>query len=120
MLCNILFHLENTYYKYLQGGIDSGFRKRTNSTSEQTKAKDGVTLFQIRGTNELNTRAVEVIGRAASLNSNDVFLMQTPEKAFVWEGSVSYLLQIIKMLMLMNVNEYKKVFLNCSSVCYAA
>lgn len=70
-----------------KGGIDSGFRKRTNSTSEQTKAQEGVILFQIRGTNELNTRAVEVIGRAASLNSNDVFLMKTPKKAFIWEGS---------------------------------
>ncbi|XP_066925925.1 gelsolin, cytoplasmic-like [Clytia hemisphaerica] len=70
-----------------KGGIDSGFRKRSDSESEKTKAKDGVILFQIRGTTELNTRAVEVTGRAASLNSNDVFLMKTPDKAFVWEGS---------------------------------
>ena len=48
-----------------------------------------VKLFQIRGTTELNTRAVEVNARAASLNSNDVFLVKSPEKAFIWEGSVS-------------------------------
>lgn len=71
----------------MKGGIESGFRKRSNSQSEQSKVAEGVQLFHIRGTTEFNTRAVEVIGRAASLNSNDVFLLRTEEKAFMWEGS---------------------------------
>lgn len=76
-------------HELFQGGVDSGFRKRQPSESERRAARD-VHLFHIRGTSELNTRAVEVIARAASLNSNDVFLMKTPDKAFIWEGSVRF------------------------------
>ncbi|XP_065059180.1 advillin-like [Rhopilema esculentum] len=68
----------------LKGGMDSGFKSR--KASENSRAKENVNLFQIKGTSELNTRAVEVTARAASLNSNDVFLLKAPQKAFVWEG----------------------------------
>ncbi|XP_065668513.1 advillin isoform X2 [Hydra vulgaris] len=72
----------------MKGGFQSGFNrrnKRANSYSE-TKAQPGVKLFQIRGTTNLNTRAIEVNARAASLNSNDVFLMKTLGNAYIWEG----------------------------------
>eukprot|EP00794_Sanderia_malayensis_P007449 gene7449-8271_t len=68
----------------LKGGMDSGFKSRRRGSS--SKAKEDVHLFQIKGTSEINTRAVEVTARAASLNSNDVFLLKSPKKAFVWEG----------------------------------
>ena len=70
-----------------KGGVEGAFSSRSASEIENRKAPEGVFLYHIKGTNEINTRAVEVTARAASLNSNDVFLMKTPDKSFVWEGS---------------------------------
>ncbi|XP_028289758.1 villin-1 isoform X2 [Gouania willdenowi] len=46
----------------------------------------GARLFQVRGTSELNTKATEVIARASSLNTNDVFLLKTDHMCFLWYG----------------------------------
>ncbi|XP_077409856.1 villin-1 isoform X2 [Vanacampus margaritifer] len=46
----------------------------------------GPRLFQVRGTNELNTKATEVQARASSLNSNDVFLLKTDHSCYLWYG----------------------------------
>ncbi|XP_037312079.2 villin-1 isoform X3 [Pungitius pungitius] len=46
----------------------------------------GPRLFQVRGTNELNTKATEVPARASSLNSNDVFVLQTHHVCNLWYG----------------------------------
>ncbi|XP_041362840.1 advillin-like [Gigantopelta aegis] len=43
-------------------------------------------LYHIRGTNAVNTRAIEVPARAASLNSNDVFVVDSSEGVFFWIG----------------------------------
>uniref|UniRef100_A0A4W4GZ12 HP domain-containing protein n=1 Tax=Electrophorus electricus TaxID=8005 RepID=A0A4W4GZ12_ELEEL len=43
-------------------------------------------LFQVRGTNEANTKATEVPARASSLNSNDVFLLKTGDLTYMWYG----------------------------------
>ncbi|CAN9506309.1 unnamed protein product [Ophioblennius macclurei] len=43
-------------------------------------------LFQVRGTNEFNTKAFEVPGRASSLNSNDVFILKTERLCYLWYG----------------------------------
>ncbi|XP_038149535.1 villin-1 isoform X1 [Cyprinodon tularosa] len=43
-------------------------------------------LFQVRGTSELNTKAIEVPARASCLNSNDVFLLKTSQKCYLWYG----------------------------------
>lgn len=48
----------------------------------------GARLFQVRGTNELNTKATEVQARASSLNSNDVFLLKTDHVCYLWYGKV--------------------------------
>ncbi|KAM6977670.1 advillin [Aplochiton taeniatus] len=45
-----------------------------------------VRLFQVRGTNVLNTRATEVPARASSLNTNDVFLLQNNSMCYMWYG----------------------------------
>lgn len=45
-------------------------------------------LFQVRGTDEMNTKATEVPARAASLNSNDVFLLKTLRVCYLWYGKV--------------------------------
>uniref|UniRef100_A0A3B5A530 Villin like n=1 Tax=Stegastes partitus TaxID=144197 RepID=A0A3B5A530_9TELE len=46
----------------------------------------GARLFQVRGTSELNTKATEVPARASSLNTNDVFLLKTDTKCYLWYG----------------------------------
>uniref|UniRef100_A0A8C2CKP8 Villin-like n=1 Tax=Cyprinus carpio TaxID=7962 RepID=A0A8C2CKP8_CYPCA len=46
----------------------------------------GARLFQVRGTHEMNTKATEVPTRAASLNTNDVFLLKTHQNVFLWYG----------------------------------
>nr|XP_040023598.1 villin-1 isoform X2 [Gasterosteus aculeatus aculeatus] len=46
----------------------------------------GPRLFQVRGTNELNTKATEVPSRASSLNTNDVFVLQTDHVCNLWYG----------------------------------
>ncbi|XP_061470969.1 advillin isoform X2 [Rhineura floridana] len=48
-----------------------------------------VRLFQIRGTDSSNTKAVEVPAFAAFLNSNDVFLLKTQTDHYLWYGKGS-------------------------------
>nr|CAB3267612.1 villin-1 [Phallusia mammillata] len=43
-------------------------------------------LFQVRGTSEFNTKAIEVPVKSSSLNSNDVFLFKTPNAMWMWCG----------------------------------
>lgn len=51
-----------------------------------TNPDTGPRLFQVKGTSELNTKATEVKARAASLNSNDVFLLKTDRACYLWYG----------------------------------
>ncbi|XP_074258914.1 advillin isoform X1 [Saimiri boliviensis] len=48
-----------------------------------------VRLFQIRGNDKSNTKAVEVPAFASSLNSNDVFLLRTQAEHYLWYGKGS-------------------------------
>jgi len=43
-------------------------------------------LYIIRGTNAVNTIAVQAKTGAFSLNSNDCFILDTPTHIFIWEG----------------------------------
>ncbi|XP_069052338.1 villin-1 [Lepisosteus oculatus] len=45
-----------------------------------------VRLFHVHGTNEFNTRAIEVPARSSSLNSNDVFVLKTETCCYLWYG----------------------------------
>ncbi|XP_060128082.1 advillin [Zootoca vivipara] len=54
-----------------------------------SEAEPPVRLFQIRGTDSSNTKAVEVPSLAASLNSNDVFLLKTQTDHYLWYGKGS-------------------------------
>jgi len=65
------------------GGAASGFKNINDKDSYDT---DGISLFHVRGTNDLNTRAVQVPEVAGSLNSNDVFVLLTPNVMYVWQG----------------------------------
>ena len=64
----------------------SGFKNVHDKDSYDT---DGIRLFQIRGTNALNTRAIQVAENASVLNSGDVFLLETPSKVWLWAGKGS-------------------------------
>ncbi|KAF6030460.1 qua [Bugula neritina] len=46
-------------------------------------------MLQVRGASALNTKAVQVPCRAASLNSNDVFVLFTKSKVYIWCGKGS-------------------------------
>uniref|UniRef100_A0A8C9LG16 Villin like n=1 Tax=Pavo cristatus TaxID=9049 RepID=A0A8C9LG16_PAVCR len=56
------------------------------SRAQKSTPEPAVRLFQVRGTNEMNTKATEVPARASSLNSNDVFLLATNEVCYLWCG----------------------------------
>lgn len=63
----------------LQGGT---------SRKERNELEPPVRLFQIRGIEIFNRKAVEVPASAASLNSNDVFLLKTQGDHYLWYGKV--------------------------------
>lgn len=49
-----------------------------------------VVVLQVRGTCELDTRAQQVAEEAGSLNSDDVFVLETPAKTYLWIGKVRF------------------------------
>uniref|UniRef100_A0A7S4KLT6 HP domain-containing protein n=1 Tax=Guillardia theta TaxID=55529 RepID=A0A7S4KLT6_GUITH len=65
-----------------EGGNPSGFR----NAQEELKVSDGTGLYHIRGTNELNTRAVQVECKTSSLNSSDVFVLADQQSLVIWYG----------------------------------
>lgn len=64
------------------GGRSKGMK--TVSEAEEQGGK--VHLYKVRGTNEWNVRCMQVDLMAASLNSNDVFILVTPRGSYVWCG----------------------------------
>ncbi|XP_030274770.1 advillin [Sparus aurata] len=48
-----------------------------------------IRLFQVRGSDPFNTKAVEVTALASSLNSNDVFLLKSQAGIYLWCGKGS-------------------------------
>ena len=47
-----------------------------------------VIFFQVRGTCPDDVRAVQVPEVTASLNSDDVFILETPSATYLWLGRV--------------------------------
>ena len=68
------------------GGKASGFKNVTASDSYDT---DGTALFRLRGTTDQNTVATQVEEVAASLNSDDCFVLVTPSHTYAWNGKNS-------------------------------
>uniref|UniRef100_H2ZGB4 HP domain-containing protein n=1 Tax=Ciona savignyi TaxID=51511 RepID=H2ZGB4_CIOSA len=62
--------------------FEGGTSRKTEEPQEEPLRR----LFQVRGTNEFNTKAIEVKAVASSLNSNDVFLFKTPAEMYMWCG----------------------------------
>ena len=63
-----------------------GRSKGMKTVSEAEEQAGTVHLYKVRGTNEWNVRCVQVELVAASLNSNDVFILVTPRGSYVWCG----------------------------------
>ncbi|NXJ13969.1 VILI protein, partial [Odontophorus gujanensis] len=57
-----------------------------SSRAGSTEPASSTRLFHVHGTSEYNTKAFEVPVRAASLNSNDVFVLKTPSCCYLWYG----------------------------------
>jgi len=68
------------------GGKASGFKNRKDLDSYDV---DGTRLFQVRGTGSYDVRAMQVPEVSASLNSDDCFVLETPEKTYLWLGKES-------------------------------
>lgn len=69
------------------GGKASGFR---NVRDRDSYDEDGTRMFRVRGTSAGDdVRAVQVEEAAASLNSEDVFVLETKDAAWIWTGRVS-------------------------------
>ena len=75
------------------GGKASGFK---NVHDHDTYDADGTRLFQVRGTCDYDTRAEQKEEVSASLNSDDAFLLETPDKTYLWVGKVSQCSSFLK------------------------
>ena len=62
------------------------FGRRHRRYYDDSYDDDGVSLYHVRGTDEENTRAVQVEEKAASLNAGDCFVLLTPGTMYVWKG----------------------------------
>lgn len=79
--------LQNKEPEHFLSHFDGHMNVRLGSRdkwAEEWKGK--FVLFHIRGTNAVDTRAVQMKTQAASLNSNDAFLLKSDSTAFVWLG----------------------------------
>ena len=76
------------YLKYflITGGKASGFN---NVHDRDEYDEDGVRLFMVKtASGESDARVVQVEEKASSLDSGDVFLLETPKSAMIWAGKV--------------------------------
>lgn len=65
------------------GGRASGFK---NVRDHDTYDVDGTRLFRIRGTCADDVRATQMPEVAASLASDDAFILETPKVTYIWIG----------------------------------
>ncbi|URD82052.1 Villin headpiece domain, partial [Musa troglodytarum] len=75
----------------LKGGISSGYKKflADKNLNDETYTSDSIALIQVSGTSVHNNKAVQVDAVAASLSSNDCFLLQSGSSVFAWHGNSS-------------------------------
>eukprot|EP00455_Lapot_gusevi_P028885 TRINITY_DN3093_c0_g1_i8.p1 TRINITY_DN3093_c0_g1~~TRINITY_DN3093_c0_g1_i8.p1 ORF type:complete len:438 (-),score=208.09 TRINITY_DN3093_c0_g1_i8:58-1371(-) len=68
-----------------RGGVASGFKNARGETVGASRTS----LYHVRGSNALNTRALQVNEVASSLNSGDTFVLLTEAHQYVWFGQHS-------------------------------
>ncbi|MCD9643930.1 hypothetical protein HAX54_031822, partial [Datura stramonium] len=75
----------------LKGGLSSGYKNyiADKGLNDETYAADSVALIRLSGTSVHNNKAVQVDAVAASLNSNECFLLQSGSSVFSWHGNQS-------------------------------
>ncbi|XP_043690540.1 villin-2-like isoform X2 [Telopea speciosissima] len=75
----------------LKGGLSSGYKKNLEEKglNDETYTADGVALIRVSGTSVHNNKAVQVDAVAASLSSDDCFLLQSGSSMFNWHGNQS-------------------------------
>ncbi|KAK6941822.1 Gelsolin-like domain, partial [Dillenia turbinata] len=75
----------------LKGGLSSSFKKNMaeKGLNDETYTPEGLALICISGTSVHNNKAVQVDAVAASLNSNECFLLQSGSSIFTWHGNQS-------------------------------
>jgi len=66
-----------------RGGHASGFK---NVRQHDTYDPKGTKLFQIQGTCDDDTRAIEIEPKASNLDSDDVFVVDAPGITYIWVG----------------------------------
>ena len=70
------------------GGAPSAFGDG-RELQEAQYDPNGIALFHVKGTSDLNTKAVQVAAVAASLNSGDSFVLQQADGLLLWNGNLS-------------------------------
>lgn len=68
------------------GGHASGFK---NMKEYDSYVEGETRLFRVRGTGEENVRATQLQAKASNLESDDVFLVLTDDKTYIWQGKDS-------------------------------
>ena len=69
--------------RYMDGGIEGGFREIKEDTA--------VILYQVKGKRKPVLQQVKATGE--SLNQGDAFILQTPQKFFLWIGTKANLME---------------------------
>uniref|UniRef100_UPI00398E4FC2 advillin n=1 Tax=Pristiophorus japonicus TaxID=55135 RepID=UPI00398E4FC2 len=64
--------------------LEGGTSRKSNNQPEPP-----IRLFQVHGSDNSNTKAIEVPAYASSLNSNDVFLLKIDTNCYLWCGKGS-------------------------------
>ncbi|CAF0804352.1 unnamed protein product [Adineta ricciae] len=80
-----MFHGRMIIFKH---GKRSGFRN-LQYHDENTSENDDTYLLQVRGLSKFDTKAVQVDLRASALNSNDCFVLFSPQSVYIWCGKGS-------------------------------
>lgn len=69
--------------------FEGGYASSFDGEGARDVGKKSSYMLQVRGTSSQNTKATEVDMRAGCLNSNDCFIVVTPQLTYVWCGKGS-------------------------------
>lgn len=69
--------------------FEGGFASSFDGAGARDQGRKSSYMLQVRGTSNHNSKAIEVDMRAGCLNSNDCFVVATPQVTYVWCGKGS-------------------------------
>lgn len=69
--------------------FEGGYASAFDGPGARDQGRKTSYMLQVRGTTNHNTKAIEVDMRAGCLNSNDCFVIATPQVTYVWCGKGS-------------------------------